>query len=79
MAKRVIVKGKFLGTSNYHKKDDAGNVTSEVVHQINVFDGEETTKIVGVDGSKLNFGDVVEVPCHLYINDYGPLFRVIVE
>lgn len=79
MAKRVIIEGKFLGTSNYYKKDNAGNVTTELVHQINVFDGEDTTKIVGVDGTKLNFGDVVKVPCHLYINEYGPLFRAIAE
>ena len=79
MAKRVIIKGKFLGTSNYYKKDDVGNVTSQLVHQINVFDGEDTTKIVGVDGSQLKFGDEVTISCHLYVNDYGPTFRAINE
>ncbi len=79
MAKRVIIKGKFLGTSNYFKKDEAGNVTSQLVHQINVFDGEDTTKIAGVDGSQLKFGDEVTIPCHLYVNDYGLTFRAINE
>lgn len=77
MATNVIIKGRFLCTKNYFKKDKAGNVTTEVVKQILVFDGEGAVKITDVDGSKMQFGDVVEVPCTLYTGDYGSIFRAI--
>lgn len=77
MATNVIIKGRFLCTKNYYKKDKAGNVTTEVVKQILVFDGEGAVKITDVDGSKMQFGDEVVVPCTLYTGDYGSIFRAI--
>jgi len=79
MAQRVTVEGRFLCCANYYKKDSNGNPTKEVVHQIKVFDGSDVTKISGVDGSQLKFGDNVKVACDLYVNDYGTSFRAINE
>lgn len=78
MATNVIIKGRFLCTKNYVKKDKAGNPTNEIVKQILVFDGEGAVKITDCDGASLEFGDVVEVPCTLYTGDYGTIFRAII-
>ncbi len=77
MAINVTIKGRFLCTKNYYKKDKAGNVTTELVKQILVFDGEGAVKIMDADGSNLEFGDTIEVPCTLYTGDYGTIFRAI--
>lgn len=77
MATNVTIKGRFLCTKNYFKKDKAGNVTNEKVFQILVFDGEGAVKITDVNGEKMQFGDVVEIPCTLYTGDYGTIFRAI--
>lgn len=74
---RTIIRGQFLCTKNYRKKDSAGNYTDEIVHQILVFDGENAVKITGVDGSAMEFGAVLEIPCDLYTGDYGLTFRAV--
>ena len=79
MAQRVKVEGRFLCCCNYNKKDVNGNPTKEIVHQIKVFDGSDVTKISGVDGSQLKFGDNVSVSCDLYVNEFGTMFRAINE
>lgn len=77
MANRVIVKGRFLCTKNYEKKDSASNPTGQIVKQILLFDGNDTVKVSDVDGSSLKFGDEVTVNCDLYVNEYGTMFRAI--
>lgn len=77
MAINVTIKGRFLCTKNYVKKDKAGNPTNEIVKQILVFDGEGAVKITDCDGGNLKFGDTVEIPCALYTGDYGTMFRAI--
>lgn len=63
---RVNLKGKFLGTDNYYKKDENGNQTNEQVKVISVFDGKDLIKVTGVDGSALKFGDDVSLICEIY-------------
>lgn len=67
----MTVKGKFLCTKNYNKKDKAGNATDEIVHQILLFDGSDAIKIRNVNGGSLKFGDPVEVDVKVYSGDYG--------
>lgn len=77
MANQVIIKGRFLCTKNYEKKDNAGNPTGQIVKQILLFDGNDCVKVTDVDGSNMKFGDEVTVTCVLYVNEFGPLFRAI--
>lgn len=75
---KVILKGKFLGTNDYCKKDENGNLTNEKVHVITLFDGENSVQINGVDGSALKFGDLVtlEVDVFAYKDRPGYWMRV---
>ena len=71
MANRVIIKGRFLCTKNYEKKDTAGNLTGQIVKQVLLFDGNDTVKVADVDGSSMT------VTCDLFVNEYGTMFRAI--
>lgn len=74
---RCTIRGRFLCTKNYPKKDKSGNLTGETVRQILVFDGDNAVKITDVDGSKLKFGDDISVVCDLFSGDYGVMFRAV--
>lgn len=63
---KVQLKGKFLATDNYFKKDENGNQTNEQVKVISVFDGKDLIKVSGVDGSALKFGDDVSLNCEIF-------------
>lgn len=63
---KAILKGKFLGTNDYHKKDEHGNETGEIVPVITIYDGKDAIQISGVDGSALKFGDDVSLNCEIY-------------
>lgn len=75
---RVTIKGRFLCTKNYNKKDSAGNYTNEIVHQILVFDGDNAVKISGIKvDDKMQFGTDLSVLCDVYSGDYGVTFRAV--
>lgn len=76
---RVDISGRFLCTKNYNKKDSAGNYTKELVYQILVFDGDNAVKIIGVNGSGLEFGDEVRFRCDVFANEYGVAFKAVNE
>ena len=63
---KVILKGVFLGTDDYFKKDKDGNQTNEKVHVISIFDGKDAIQVNGVDGSALKFGDEVSLNCEIF-------------
>lgn len=71
---RVTIKGKFLGLNDYFKKDEHGNMTSEKVRVISIFDGTNSIQINGVDGSKLNFGDEISIDCDIFAYKDKPGF-----
>lgn len=74
---RVDIHGRFLCTKNYNKRDSAGNYTKEVVYQILVFDGDNAVKIIGINGSGLDFGDEVSFRCDVFANEYGVAFKAV--
>lgn len=63
---RVILKGTFLSTNDYFKKDENGNQTNDKVHVITVFDGKDAVQVSGVDGSALKFGDEISLNCEIF-------------
>lgn len=63
---RVNLKGKFLGTDNYFKKDEKGNQTDELIKVVSIFDGKELIKVSDVDGSSMKFGDEVSLLCDVF-------------
>lgn len=67
----MTLKGRFLCTKNYNKKDKAGNKTNDIVYQCLLFDGSEAIKVRNVNGANLKFGDPVEVDVKVYPGDYG--------
>ncbi len=74
---RCTIRGRFLCTKNYKKRDNAGNYTDETVYQILVFDGDNAVKITGVDAKDMKFGQEIEVLCDIYSGDYGVMFRAV--
>ncbi len=62
----VTIKGKFLSTNDYFKKDENGNLTNQKVNVITLFDGTGSVQINGVDGSALKFGDEISLDCDIY-------------
>lgn len=62
----VTISGKFLGTDDYWKKDENGNLTTQKVHVIKLFDGTDSVSINGVDGSSLKFGDEISLDVDIF-------------